>query len=230
MKPFAATVFLFYFLLLQSGAVPAQGVYMTRGEKGPIFSDKPAPGAREVTLQPLTVVAPPKESGPTASATSSAAINDSQKPETAAATYRSFSVVSPENGGSVAANTAFFEVRVAVDPALQLGERHAFAGSINGRPVNQRFTATEFTIPPEFWGDALAQAGQSMQLDASIVDGSGQGLKKTAPVRFYLRYVTILNNPNHRVPPLIILPKSPQHKAKPERDPAVGASIGRTDK
>ena len=119
MKPFAATVFLFCSLLVQSETVPAQGVYMTRGEKGPIFSDKPAPGAREVTLQPLTVVAPPKESGPTASATSSAAINDSQKPETAAATYRSFSVVSPENGGSVAANTAFFEVRVAVDPALQ---------------------------------------------------------------------------------------------------------------
>jgi hypothetical protein len=153
-----------------------------------------------VTLQPLTVVAPPKESSATTSTPSSALTSDSPRPETAAAAYRSFSVVSPENDGSVVANTAFFEVRVVVDPPLQLGERHAFTVSINGRPVSQRFTSTEFTIPPEFWGDALAQASQSMQLDASIVDGGGQVLKKAAPVRFYLRYVSILNNPNRPLP------------------------------
>ena len=230
MKPFVTTGFLFCFLLLQSGALLAQGVYMTRGENGPVFSDKPVPGAREVSLKPLTVVAPPKESASTASATSSAAIDNSPKPETAAVAYRGFFVVSPEDGGSVVANTAFLEVRVAVEPALQLGERHAFMVSINGRPVNQRFTANEFTIPPEFWGDALAQAGQSMQLDASIVDGSGQVLKKAAPVRFYPRYVTILNNPHRHVPPPMVLPKPPQHKPKPERGPAVGASIGGADK
>lgn len=230
MKSCVKAVVLFCFLLLQSGVLPAQGVYVTRGEKGPVFSDKPAPGAREVILQPLTVVASPKESGSTASATSTAAISDSPRPETATATYRSFSVVSPENDGSVVANSAFFEVRVAVDPPLQLGERHTFTVSINGRPVGQRFTSTEFTIPPEFWGDALAQASQSMQLDASIVDGSGQVLKKAAPVRFYLRYATLLNNPNYRVPPPVVLPKSPQPRPKPEREPTVGASIGKADK
>ena len=235
MKPFVATVFLFCSLLVQSETALAQGVYMTRGENGPVFSDKPAPGAREVSLKPLTVVAPPKESASTASAPPSVAVGNSPKPETAAAAYRSFSVVSPENDGSVAANTAFLAVRLAVDPALQLGEQHAFVVSINGRLVSQRFTATEFMIPPEFWGDALAQSGQSMQLDASIVDGSGQVLKKAAPVRFYLRYVTILNNPNlnnpHRhLPQPRVLPKPTQHQAKPERDPAVGASIGKADK
>jgi len=230
MKPFVTTVFLFCFLLLQSVTSLAKGECMPRGEKGPVFSDKPAPGAREVTLQPLTVVAPPKESASTASATPSAAIGNSPKPETATAAYRSFAVVSPENDGSVVANTAFFEVRVAVDPALQLGERHAFTVSINGRSVNQRFTATEFTIPPEFWGDVLAQGSQSMQLDASIVDGSGQVLKQAAPVRFYPRYVTILNNPNRHLPLPLVMPKAPQPRPKHEHDPAVGASIGKADK
>ena len=39
----------------------------------------------------------------------------------AAGAYARFSIVEPENGGSVMANTAAFEVRVAADPPLRLG-------------------------------------------------------------------------------------------------------------
>jgi len=46
-------------------------------------------------------------------------------PVAAKTTYRSFAIVSPENEGSVIANTGIFEVRVSVDPSLQLGEGHA---------------------------------------------------------------------------------------------------------
>ena len=56
MKPFSAMVFLFVVLLVQSAGVQAQGVYMTPGPNGPVFSDKPQPGAQEVTLKPLNVV------------------------------------------------------------------------------------------------------------------------------------------------------------------------------
>lgn len=229
MKPFVAMVLLFCSLMVQNTMLKAQGVYVTPGEKGPVFSDKPQPGAREVILKPLNVMAPPPESRGAAPVAESARDNGVM-PDTAALAYRSFSVVSPENDGSVLANTAIFEVRVAVDPPLQLGERHAFVVSINGRPVAQRFTANEFMIPPEFWGDTLPPPNQGVQLDASIVDGNGQVLKKAAPIRFFMRYATIMNHPKRPVPPPIIHPKSPPGKPKPELESAVGATMKRPEK
>ena len=203
--------FMFPFLLLalwcQSVPLYAQGVFVTRGENGPVFSDKPQPGAKEVALPPLNVMTPPPEvrSGakppPAAGEGSSAAAP--------APAYRAFSIVAPENDGSVVANTAVFEVRLAVDPPLQLGERHAFMVSINGRPVAQRFTATEFMIPPEFWGDTLPPPNQRIQLDASVVDGEGQVLRQAAPVRFYMRHATLLNRPRPPLPPQVVPPPLP---------------------
>ena len=61
MKALFAAVALFCLMMLQIATLAAQGVYMTRGEKGPVFSDKPLPGAKEVTLPPLNVVAPPPQ-------------------------------------------------------------------------------------------------------------------------------------------------------------------------
>lgn len=216
---------LFLVLMVQSATPIAQGVYVTPGAKGPVYSDKPKAGAREVTLPPLNVVASPENKGTTSPVP--AAKTDSMKTDVAAPGYRSFNVVFPEDNGSVVANTAVFEVRVSVDPPLQLGERHAFMVSINGRAVGQRFTATEFMIPPEFWGDSLPLANQSMQLDASIVDGNGQVLKKAAPVRFFMRYATILNQPQRHQPlPLVPhKPPLPKPKVEPEPAPAVGAAI-----
>ena len=157
----------------------AQGVYVTPGENGPLFTDKPRPGAREVTLPPLNVVAPPR---PVVTPGNGARA----KPENEMAVYRSFSIVLPENDSGVTANDAVFAVRVVADPPLQLGEGHAFSVSINGRAVNQRFTTTEFLIPSEFWGDHVPPHNFSVQLDASIVDGQGQLLKQAAPVRFVM--------------------------------------------
>ncbi len=216
---------LFSVLLLQGATPFAQGVYVTPGAKGPVFSDKPQVGAKEVTLRPLNVVAPTESKGATPPAAT--VRNDNMKAEVVVPSYRSFTVVSPEDNGSVVANTALFEVRVSVEPPLQLGERHAFVVSINGRPVGQRFTATEFMIPPEFWGDTLPPANQSLQVDASIVDGNGQVLKKAAPVRFFMRYATILNNPRRPVPLPATPPRQPVPKPlpRPTLDLPAGAAI-----
>ena len=207
---------LFVVLMAHYGSVHAQGVYVTRGEKGPVFSDRPLPGGKEVVLQPLNVMVPVPAA---AKMESPGKISDDvSKKDSAVSAYRDFSIVFPENGGSVAANTAVFEVRLAVDPPLQLGEQHAFSVSINGRPVGQRFTSTEFMIPPEFWGDTLPPENQSAQLDASIVDANGSVLKKASAVRFVMRYVTLLNKP-HRpflkpTPlPKMRLPKTAQGSA-----------------
>lgn len=182
------------FLLAVPSMVVAQEVFVTRGASGPVFSDKPQPGAKPVQLPPLSVMDAPTGAGKGATAAAPAALDQGGKPE-AAPGYSSFRIIYPEDNGSVAANTALFEVRVAVEPALQLGQGHAIAVSINGRPVGQRFTATEFTIPPEFWGDTLPPANQRQQVDAAIVDRGGVVLTRAAPVSVTMRYVSVLNRP-----------------------------------
>lgn len=194
----------------------AQGVFVTQGANGPVFSDKPQPGAKEVTLKPLNVVPLPKPDKTKPAA-------DQQEPvpanlDAAAPAYERFAVVYPEDNGSIVANTAVFDVRVAVEPALKLGEGHAIAVSLNGRPVGQRFTTTEFMIPPEFWGGSLPPPDQAVQIDASIVDANNQVLKAAAPVRFILRYAVVINHvkrpPGHIKPPRP--PRPPQPATPPK--------------
>ena len=43
-------------LALAGATAVAQGVYMTPGKNGPVFSDKPQSGAKEVRLRPLSVI------------------------------------------------------------------------------------------------------------------------------------------------------------------------------
>ena len=207
---------LFCGLALSSAMSRAQGVYVTQGENGPVFSDKPQPGAKEVTLKPLNVVPLPKPD----KTQPAPAVKEEPVPVTLdadASAYQRFAVVYPEDNGSIVANTAVFDVRVAVDPALKLGEGHAFVVSLNGRPVGQRFTATEFMIPPEFWGDRLPPPNQAVQLDASIVDANNQVLKAAAPVRFILRYAVVVTHPKR--PPGQIKPPRPPKPPQPATPP-----------
>ena len=210
---------------LCSTGAQAQGIYVSPGPNGPLFSNQPQPGAKEILLPPLTVVAPAKEvkvappvSGPTGA---------SERPAAAAApaAYRSFSIVYPENDGSVLANTAIFEVRVAIDPPLEIGEGHAVVVSVNGHLVEQRFTADEFTLPPELWTATLPPPNQKIQLDASIVDRKGRLLKKAVPVRFFMRHATVHNRPQGLLPS----PQAPPRTApiiRPPSEAVGGATMG----
>jgi hypothetical protein len=218
MKLFVTRCVVGSILVLSSTLLSAQGVFVTQGENGPVFSDKPQPGAKEVTLKPLNVVPLPKAPKVTAPVlpVEPEVKEDLEKADAVLQAYQTFAVIYPENNGSIVANTAVFDVRVSVEPALKLGEGHAFVVSLNGRPVGQRFTATEFMIPPEFWGDNLPAPNQVVQLDASIIDANDQVLQKAAPIRFTLRYATVMNRPKPQrppVPPKVIKPKLPLEPA-----------------
>jgi len=189
MKRLVADVSLALALSLCAATLLAQTVYRTHDASGPVFSDKPLPGAQTIELKPLNVI-----ESPPAGASTAAPSSPVQPP---AAAYRSFAIVFPENDGSVLTNTAVFEVRVVAEPALMLADGHAFTVRIDGKPVGQRFTASEFMIPDEFWGDELPPANQRIQLDAAIVDRSGAVLKQAPPIQFYLRHAT-LNSPTRR--------------------------------
>ncbi len=214
------------FLLVVQAVALAQEVFVTRGAGGPVYSDKPQPGSRPVTLPELNV-SPAVPVNKTAVPAVRKTPDEASNRAAAVPGYEKFSIVFPENNGSVAANTALFEVRVALEPALQLGEGHAIMVSVNGRPVGQRFTATEFMIPPEFWGDTLPPANQRHQVDAAIVDGNGAVIRRAEPVTFYLRYVEFRHHrPGHRPVPLPM----PVEKPRPppvlmEKGPAVRKSV-----
>jgi len=190
MKRLVANTSLALGLLLCAATLPAQTVYQTRGANGPVFSDKPQPGAKAIELKPLNVIALPPAGAGSPAASGSKAAN---------AAYRSFAITFPENDGSVVANTAVFDVRLALEPALQLAAGHAFTASINGKPVGQRFTASEFTVPAEFWGEDIPPPNQRLQVDAAVVDRDGAVLMQATPIQFYLRHAT-LNSPTRKKP------------------------------
>lgn len=189
MKPSSSKLFAFIVLMATGATVLAQAVYVTPGASGPVFSDKPQAGSKEVTLKPLNVIQP-VEIAPAAK-TAPEAKGARAEQESPALVYRSVAIVSPEDNGSVAGDSSVFEVRLAADPPLLLGDGHAFVVRINGRFVERRFTSTEFIIPPEFWPDGYVPANQSMQIEASIVDGVGQVLMRSAPVVFHTRQLAV---------------------------------------
>ncbi|MBI2307842.1 MAG: hypothetical protein HYU78_11135 [Rhodocyclales bacterium] len=179
-------------LLACSGLSPAQTVYESKSGQGKVYSDRPVPGAKAVELRPLTVIEPL----PVAPAAAAPRDDGGKQRQEAVPAYRSLRVVFPEAGGSVAANNATFEVRVAVDPPLLVEKGHAFALRLDGRPVPGRFTATEMMIPPEFFGEVAPAGGQRHVLEVSIVDAGGQSLLTAPPVDFQTRYVTFLQRPH----------------------------------
>lgn len=219
----------------------AQTVYESKGEHGRVFSDRPTTGSRPVELKPLNVVEPvPANAAASASSgvrnTEAASGREERRGDGApraadrGAEYRSFAIVFPEPGGTVAANNATFEVRLASDPSLQVAQGHAFTMRLNGRPVPGRFTGKDLMIPPETF-DNVAPAGVQRQvLEAFIVDGNGRVIATAAPVDFQTRFVTILQTPNLRPQPYVRpRPLPPQQKPeptpeRPAREPATKAT------
>lgn len=193
----------------------AQTVYESKSGQGRVFSDRPEPGARAIELRPLNVVEPIKGGATQAPAGDK---DGKEKPgKEVAPGYRSFAVVFPEADGSVAINNGTFQINLRSDPPLQIGQGHAFTVRLNGRQVPGRYTATEFMVPQEFFGDAApAVSVQRYQLDASIVDATGATVTTAAPVQFNGRYVTILQNPAYRQQQLYpFKPQTPATSTKP---------------
>ncbi|MDR3221125.1 MAG: hypothetical protein LBU46_03820 [Candidatus Accumulibacter sp.] len=189
-KPRFSTVCVLSLGFFCCAEIRADGVYVTRGENGPVFSDKPQPGSRELPLQPLTVIPAPKEPVTASRPHEAAARPDEGEARAAAAAYRSLTVVRPEDEGSVG-DMSFLEVRLAVDPPLRRSEGHAFIVRIDGRFVDQRFTATDFTIPPGFWEDGYPPWNRGIQLEAAVVDGHGRVVARAPPVNFRVHPVAL---------------------------------------
>lgn len=190
-----------FVLVLLPWPAAAQTVYESQGGTGKVYSDRPSPGARAIDLKPLNVIESSSTSTPTANPPVEVPARSGV--EEPAARYRSFAVVFPEAGGSVVANNAVFEVRVSIEPALQIARGHAFSLRFDGRPVPGRYTATEMIVPPEFFGDVALSGGQSHVVEVVVVDAAGAVFQSAPPVAFHSRFINVRRHP----PPLPVVPK-----------------------
>ena len=126
------------FGLVLLAPVPILGdtVFKSSGPDGTVYSDTPSPGSREIDL-PLPNVAEPSAkpaAKPAVKPEASPQPDDAAPPQVA---YQSLRITQPEDDGSAGDNTANFEVRVAVEPALRYQLGHAFVVTLNGRAVEQ---------------------------------------------------------------------------------------------
>ncbi|MDR2450751.1 MAG: hypothetical protein LBE85_03060 [Candidatus Accumulibacter sp.] len=221
MKPRARFFRLFLFGVLSAGffsspEIPAQGVYVTRGKNGPVFSDRPQPDSEELELRPLTVIQPPAK----VEIPPEPEEGDPQEPapREAAVSYRSLAVVSPADGAGVAGDISFLEIRLAAAPPLARSAGHAFVVSIDGRPVDALFTAPEFAIPPDFWPKGYLPSNRSLRLDAAIVDAGGRVLMRAPPVSFRTLPV-IVRSPPYPLPPWVRPPPGVRPAERPAKSP-----------
>ena len=233
MKTFVTNILISLWFAFSCSVGWAQGVYVTKNKNGTVFSDKPQPGSKEVKLPPLSVV-PASPALPSAAEKTVPVAQDSlqrekEEKQEMSPVYRSFSIVSPQDNSSVAGGSSLFEIRLMVDPPLALGEGHAFVVRINGQFVEQRFTTTEFIVPPRFWEDGYLPIDQSMQIEASIVDGAEQVVMRAAPITFHTRQLLIQREayprhpayaPGHPHPP-----KRPQAGSRPPKPDREGGKL-----
>lgn len=200
--------------LVLTGGAMAQTVYESTGGQGKVYSDRPMTGGKPVELRPLNVIEPT----PVAPSTPKTVAPEESKSASSVPGYRKLSVVFPEAGGSVASNTASFEVRVSIDPPLQIGKGHAFLLRLDGRTVGARYTSTEMMVPPEFFGDVIPAGAQRHLLEVFVVDAQGATVLTAAPVDFQTRFVTDLQRP-HQLRPLPVTPPRPVPKPLPAPAP-----------
>jgi hypothetical protein len=163
-------------LLLPVIASAQTTIYECQGKEGPIFSGTPCPGAKVLDLPSPNVIdtgTPPQQS---ASA------------QAAAPAYTAFSIVQPDDRGTIHTNTGQFSVGLSLAPALQDG--NSIAVSLDGTQLPALRTSLQFDITPDEWQDAATDTTRHT-LSATVVDGSGNVLISANPVQFYAHRATV---------------------------------------
>jgi hypothetical protein len=166
------TRFVFALLIfLPPAVVCAQTMYECPSQDGPVFTDAPCPGGKRLDLGPPNVI--DTQNPPQQQAVS----------EPVAWVYTAFSIVMPEDGGTIHTNTGQFQVSAALTPGLQGG--NAISVSLDGTQLLTLRYSLQFDITQEEWESAAA-ANVQHTLQASVVDRSGNTLIAATPVQFYV--------------------------------------------
>ena len=165
--------------LLVVASATAQPVYESRDKAGPVFSDSPSTGSRELVLPPLAAPVPPPPA-------SSSALPAPSVVEP----YTALNIVAPDNGGTIHSNTGQFTVQVSIQPDLQSQRGDALAISLDRTVLPTTRSVLQFDITPSEW-QAAAGDDVEHQLAVAVVDRTGAVLMTSAPVRFYVHRASV---------------------------------------
>ena len=164
--------FAFALLIFLSSALAHAQVYECPSQYGaPTFQDTPCPGGKRMDLGPPNVI------------DTNAPAPQQPATQAAASVYTAFSILSPENEGTIHTNTGQFTVSLALTPALQGG--NAISVSLDGTQLPTLRYSLQFDITQEEWESAAAANVQHM-LQASVVDRAGNTLIPATSVQFYV--------------------------------------------
>ena len=166
-------------LVAHAMAPLAQTVYESKDKAGPVFSDRPSPGAVPVELPPPDVVSPPAvKPAP-----------DAPAPSASAPAYRRLVIVRPAEQDMVHSNNGAFEIRANLSPPLRPNDRVRVL--IDGNLVPTVFRSTSLQISESDWRSAAMGNNSEHTLQLAVVDANGTPWIESAPLRFYLRGVAV---------------------------------------
>ena len=161
----------FALLTLLSPALALAQVYECPSQYGaPTFQDTPCAGGKQMDLGPPNVI------------DTNAPAPQQAVSQTSASAYTAFTIVSPENDGTIHTNTGEFTVKLELTPPLQGG--NAISVSLDGTQLPTLRYSLQFDITQEEWESAAAANVQHL-LQASVVDRAGSTLIAGTPVQFY---------------------------------------------
>jgi len=173
-------------LLLASAAILCSSIaaaqfYKSVDEEGNIvYSDKPTPGAEQLTPPPIsTVESRPKTAGPTetdAKAGEDSAEEPAKKPPTK---YTKFSIVQPKNDDTIWDNTGAVPVAVQLEPPLDTENGHSIWVYVDGKAVIRKSQSLVLPLSGIDRG--------SHKIRAEIRDDKRKTLKRTQNVTVHLK-------------------------------------------
>ena len=169
------TLSLLLFLLPAISSAQA-AVYECPGKDGPVFTDTPCSDGNEMNLPPPNVI--------------DTATPTQQQPadQVAAPAYTAFSILQPEEQGTVHTNTGEFDVSLSLTAELQDG--HAIRVSLDGTSLPTLRTSLQLVVTPDEWEISATDTTQHT-LTATVVDQSGNQLITTPPVQFFSQRATV---------------------------------------
>ena len=160
----------------------AQTVYESKDSAGPVFSDKPSPGAAPVQLEQPNVVN-------TQQAGQSQAQPQAQQPASGAPPYRRLVIQRPANQDALHSNDGAFGISAQLSPPLRPGDR--IRVMIDGNLVPTVFRTTNPRITANDWqAAALGDRGEHT-LQLAVVDANGVPAIQSPVVSFYLHRAAV---------------------------------------
>jgi hypothetical protein len=155
----------------------AQTVYESKDKAGPVFSDKPSPGAKPLQLETPNVVSPPT------------ATPAPPQPAASAPAYRRLVISRPANQDSVHSNDGAFGISAQLSPPLRPDDRVRVL--IDGNLVPTVFRSTSPRITPADWqATALGDRGEHT-LQLAVVDANGVPKIESPIVSFYVHRAAV---------------------------------------